>query len=185
MAGGWTGLHDYLSSAELYDPATGNWTATGSLSSNRYAHTATLMPDGTVLVMDGFGSNTLTIPTAESFDAGLGFSASSRPQVSSLPASINPGNSLTILGSQFRGVSGGSSGNLQDSSSDYPLVQLRSIEGGQTTFLLAASWSTNSFTSMPVWNFPPGYALATVFVNGIPGTGSILNIAVPCQPQPG
>lgn len=32
---------------------------------------------------------------------------------------------------------------------------------------------------MPVWGFPPGYALATVFVNGIASTGSILNISVP------
>ena len=30
-----------------------------------------------------------------------------------------------------------------------------------------------------MWGFPPGYALATVFVNGIPSTGSVLNITVP------
>jgi len=30
-----------------------------------------------------------------------------------------------------------------------------------------------------VWGFPPGYALVTVFVNGIPSTGSVLNINVP------
>ncbi|MBE0539844.1 MAG: hypothetical protein IH623_00455 [Verrucomicrobia bacterium] len=46
-------------------------------------------------------------------------------------------------------------------------------------FLLSTNWSTNSFTSLPVWNFPPGYALATVFVNGIPSTSSIVNISVP------
>ena len=32
---------------------------------------------------------------------------------------------------------------------------------------------------MPVWNFPPGYALATVFVNGIPSTSRIVNLSVP------
>src|ERR1019366_9355638 len=57
--------------------------------------------------------------------------------------------------------------------------QLRSVENGQTTFLLCTNWSTNSFTSAPVWNFPPGYALATVFVNGIPSTESVLCISVP------
>ena len=41
----------------------------------------------------------------------------------------------SITGSQFRGISDGSSGNSQDSPTDYPLVQLRSIESGQTSFL--------------------------------------------------
>jgi hypothetical protein len=59
------------------------------------------------------------------------------------------------------------------------LVQLRSLESGQTSFLLTTNWQTNSFASAPVWGFPPGYALATVFVNGIPSTGSVINISVP------
>ena len=89
------------------------------------------------------------------------------------------GGSLALTGSGFRGVSEGSGGNSQDSPADYPLLQLRSLESGQTLFLLSTNWQTNSFTSAPVWGFPPGYALATVFVNGIPSTGSVLNISVP------
>ncbi len=91
---------------------------------------------------------------------------------------------MVITGPQFRGISGASGGNYQDSSSDYPLVQLRSIESGQSTFLLTTNWSTNAFTSLPVWNFPPGYALVTVFVNGIPSTSSIVNITVPVPTAP-
>src|SRR5436190_216373 len=46
VAGGYNG--SYLSSALLYDPATGSWSATGSLGTGRSSHTATLLPSGKV-----------------------------------------------------------------------------------------------------------------------------------------
>jgi hypothetical protein len=46
-----------VSSAELYDPATGNWTATASMNAARETHTATLPPSGQVLVAGDFGPN--------------------------------------------------------------------------------------------------------------------------------
>jgi galactose oxidase-like protein len=43
----------FLSSAELYNPATGKWSATGSLKTGRYNHTATLLINGQVLIVGG------------------------------------------------------------------------------------------------------------------------------------
>jgi N-acetylneuraminic acid mutarotase len=57
-------------SAELYDPATGNWTATGNLHTRREDHTATLLPDGRVLVVGGKGA--AAGRSAELFDPATG-----------------------------------------------------------------------------------------------------------------
>ena len=54
--------------AELYDPATGQWTQTGDLSSGRFFQTATLLPDGKVLLAGGFGY----LSSAELYDPASG-----------------------------------------------------------------------------------------------------------------
>jgi hypothetical protein len=60
-----------LSSAELYDPATGRFTPIGSMGTARTGFTATLLPDGRVLVAGGFtGEDTLS--TAELYDPAAG-----------------------------------------------------------------------------------------------------------------
>jgi len=180
VAGGGDYNVPFFSSTELYDPAVGTWTVTSELKTARSSHSATLLPDGKVLLAGGFNSSSTPycLSSAELYDVGLGFSPSWQPQIAAVTSPLSLGGSLALAGSRFRGISGGSSGHSLDSSTDYPLVQLRSLENGQTIFLPSANWSTNSFASAPVNSFPPGYALATVFVNGIPGTSSVINVSV-------
>ena len=58
VAGGLSlGVEDFgLSSAELCNHATGQWTLTGSMSTPRYSHTATLLANVEVLVTGGCSS---------------------------------------------------------------------------------------------------------------------------------
>jgi hypothetical protein len=73
LAAGYGGTYntDFLSSAELYNPATGNFTVTGSLNTGRIWHTANLLSTGKVLVVGGT-DNSHSLSSAELYDPVAG-----------------------------------------------------------------------------------------------------------------
>lgn len=81
-----------LTSAELWNPSTGTSSFTGSLNTGRYSHTATLLNNGTVLVVGGLDNST-RLSSAELYDPSTG-----RFTVTGGEHSVRSGASVTLLG---------------------------------------------------------------------------------------
>jgi hypothetical protein len=93
----------WANSAEIYDPATDAFTATGSMSAGRGLHAAALLPDGRVVISGGNGNDPAPFPLGtEIFDPATGqFSASSdlqAPRDSHAAVPLTDGRVLVIGG---------------------------------------------------------------------------------------
>ena len=89
--------------SETYDPATGEWTATGPMSVQRFGHTLTLLPDGRVLAVGGeeqvgdymlYSSTEVFDPETNTWSAGPELS---QPR-SSHSATLMPDGSVLLAG---------------------------------------------------------------------------------------
>jgi hypothetical protein len=61
-----------LATAEIYDPGSGTFSPTGSLSAGRAFQTATLLQDGKVLIVGGTDATNKSLATAELYDPQTG-----------------------------------------------------------------------------------------------------------------
>ncbi len=71
LTGGVDNSSNVYSSAELYNPTTQTFSATGRMYEARFLHTATLLPNGKVLITGG-NSNTTQLSTAELYNPATG-----------------------------------------------------------------------------------------------------------------
>ncbi len=78
IAGGYDATSSVLNTAELYDPATRTFTPSksGVMNSAREAHTATLLPNGQLLIAGGVNQS-VSVNTAELYSSGGTFTATS------------------------------------------------------------------------------------------------------------
>ena len=89
-------------SAELFDPASGTWTPTGTLNTPREAHLATLLHDGTVLIAGG-NSRGGRLASTERYNPATG----SWTLTGNLNTAREYGSQATLLGNGKVLVTGG------------------------------------------------------------------------------
>jgi len=116
---------------EIYDPATGSWSTTGSLNESRYQQTATLLPDGRVLVAGGLFSPPLPgqnewKSSTELYDPSTGAWASCPTPVPTpnpdCPGPLSPGryeHTATRLANGKVVVAGGTTNSAALQSTEY------------------------------------------------------------------
>jgi len=140
---------DPVASAVLYDPATGGFAATGSMATARFRHTATLLPNGKVLVAGGVttGPGGVCINSAELFDPAANNGVGAFAPAGALnqfradyTATLLPNGKILMAGGS---CTGGSSAELYDpaanngAGSSAPTGSMAAIRVGHTASLMA------------------------------------------------
>jgi len=187
---------------ELYDPGKGTsvpFSGTTNITFPRDSHTATLLPNGRVLIVGGRSQVTaangstveVLINQVELYDVGLDALPTVAPAISSFVGN-GSGSAACISGIRFQGGGEAASGNANSSNANYPVVQLMRLDNEQTYFLspdanssqcVFKGWTNNSYASLPIPattlpgtnnNLLPGPAMLTVFVNGVPSSRAMI-----------
>ena len=127
-----------LTSAELYNPATGTFSTTGSLNTGRYGHSATLLNSGKVLIAGGTNNST-ALSSAELYDPMTGtftVTGSLSCACGYTPALL--ANGMVLFTGGFDGTNAVSSAELYDPASGtfVPTGSLNVVRAGPSLTLL-------------------------------------------------
>lgn len=172
IAGGDSGTtgNPAVSSAELYDPATGTFAATGSMTAARVAHTATLLQSGRVLIAGGdvisYNASGQSLASAEIFDPSTGSFTSTGTMT--VP---RESHTATVLSSGKVLISGGSDGILgyTPTITLYASSETFDPSAGQFT-------ATGMMTAQRDWHTASLLASGKVLVAGGDASGAQTNV---------
>ena len=200
VAGGQGSGNAALTSVEVYDMAAGTWTATASnLRAARYQATATLLPNGKVLAVGGYNGSSLLASSEQALYTEYDFTPSTVSAAvpviatvggsSSFPVTVATGAFVTVTGSAFTGVGGGSGGNgTQESAANLPRAYLRALDTGGSsspetdggmldvsTSIYVNSISSTSFQFQVPASLGAGYYLLWIQSNATPSAAVVIS----------
>jgi gliding motility-associated-like protein len=203
VAGGYNG--GVTPNAEVYDFVTGTWTATAPLPAPKTEINGVYLPSGKILIPGGdFFATFYT--TASLFDSGLGYANLDRPVITSIapttisqPSMVLGFTTITVTGTGFKDNNNrkgteASSGNYQNSATNFPIVQIDRM-GGSTfdndymrylafDIAPANTWdSTVTKIRFPYGitnQLPSGIYALRVISNGVPSLPVYLTVNMAC-----
>jgi len=137
--------------AEIYDPSTGAFTPTGSMTTPRAYHSATLLPDGRVLIASGraAGRSDDNLATAELYDPATGLFTATAGMTT---PSAHDVNTATLLPNGRVLITGAPVANAGPSRAEI-------YDPSIGAFIPAASTPAPS-------TYPPSFATATLLPSG-------------------